>query len=112
MAYLSAIPQIAPFTPDSDPTSVAQRWKRWSDRFDNLVVAMNVTDNKRKKALLLHLAGESVFDVFEGLVLPVNPDDADPAVTDAYTVAKGTLDNHFNSEKNAEFERPTDRRKY
>ena len=107
MADLSAIPQIAPFTPDSDPTSVAQRWKRWSDRFDNLVVAMNVTDNKRKKALLLHLAGESVFDIFEGLVLPEIPDDADPAVTNAYTVAKGALDNHFNPKKNVEFERYT-----
>src|SRR5664279_3826559 len=107
MADLSAIPQIAPFVPDSDPTSVAQRWKRWSDRFDNLVVAMNVTNNNRKKALLLHLAGEAVFDIFEGLVLPDIADDADPAVTNAYTVAKGALDNHFNPKKNVEFERYT-----
>ena len=112
MADLSAIPQIAPFTPDSDPTSVAQRWKRWSDRFDNLVVAMNVSDNKRKKALLLHLAGESVLDVFEGLVLPEIPDDADPAVTNAYTVAKDALNNHFNPKKNVEFERYTKQQTY
>ena len=31
------IPQVAPFKPDVvDPTSVSQRWKCWSDRFDNL----------------------------------------------------------------------------
>ena len=107
MADISAIPQISPFVPDADPTSVAQRWKRWSDRFDNLIVAMNVTDNKRKRALLLHLAGEAVFDVFEGLVVATIPDDADPNEINAYTVTKQALDSHFNPKKNVEFERYT-----
>ena len=101
------IPQVASFKPDLDPTSVAQRWKRWSDRFDNLVVAMNITDNARKKALLLHLAGETVFDIFSGLVLPDIPAEADPAITNCYTVAKTALDNHFNPKKNVEFEKYT-----
>jgi len=48
---------------------VSQRWKRWSDGFDNLMTAMNITDNARKKALLLHLAGEAVYDIFHGLVV-------------------------------------------
>ena len=73
---LANIPQIAPFHIDSDVTSLAQRWKRWSDRFDNLMVAMNVTDNARKKALLLHLAGDAVFSIFEGLVIANIADDA------------------------------------
>ena len=38
---------------------------------------MNVTDNDRKKALLLHLAGKFVFEVNEGLVILEIPDDAD-----------------------------------
>jgi len=60
----TCIPQIAPFIPDADLKSVAQRWKRWYDRFDNLIIALNITDAARKKALLLHLAGEQVYDVF------------------------------------------------
>src|SRR5664279_1488695 len=68
---------------------------------------MNVTNNNRKKALLLHLAGDAVFDIFEGLVLSDIADDADPAVTNAYTVAKGALDSHFNPKKNVKFERYT-----
>src|SRR5208282_6775102 len=107
MADLANIPQIVPFVPDADLTSVAQRWKRWSDRFDNLIIALNVTDNARKKALLLHLAGEVVFDIFDGLVLPAIPDDADAAVTNVYTVAKSALDAHFNPKRNVEFERYT-----
>ena len=42
MAEFQSIPQIAPFVLDADATSIAQRWKRWSDRFDNLLVAMDV----------------------------------------------------------------------
>ena len=40
---ITNIPNISPFIPDNDPTSVSQRWKRWSDRFDNLMTAMNIT---------------------------------------------------------------------
>ena len=50
------IPQIPPFIPDTDPTSVAERWKLRSDRWDNLLLTMNITNPSRKKALLLHLA--------------------------------------------------------
>jgi hypothetical protein len=105
MADVASIPQIAPFIPNADPTSVSQRWKRWSDRFDNLIVAMNVTNHARKKALLLHLAGDAVFDMFSGLVIDPVPADADEAVVNVYTIAKKALDNHFNPKHNGEFER-------
>jgi hypothetical protein len=101
----NSIPSMAAFMPDVEPNSVAPRWKRWSERFENLIIAMNVTDQARKKALLLHLAGEAVFEIFEGLVLDDIPDDADATVTNVYTVAKKALDDHFNPKKNTEFER-------
>ena len=80
MADITNFPHISPFVSDSDPTSVAQRWKRWSDRFDNLIIAMNITNNYRKKALLLHLTGEAVYDIYQGLVVPEVAADADPNV--------------------------------
>ena len=95
----NSIPSMAAFMPDVEPNSVAPRWKRWSESFENLIVAMNVTDHARKKALLLHLAGEGIFEIFEGLVLDDIPDDADAAVTNVYTVAKKALDDHFNPKK-------------
>ena len=78
MSDITKITHIAPFIPDSDPTSVAQRWKRWSDRFDNLTVALNITDPTRQKALFLHLAGDAVYDIHQGLVVPEVAEDADP----------------------------------
>ena len=104
---LGSIAHIAPFVPDADPTSVAQRWKRWSDRFDNLLIALNITDNTRKKALLLHLAGESVYEVFEGLVIADVAEGADPNIDNVYLAAKRALDQHFNPQRNIEFERYT-----
>jgi len=104
MAELTAIPQLAAFIPDTDPTSAAQRWKRWSDRFENLLIALNVTDNARKKALMLHLAGEAVYEIYEGLVVQEVAQDADPAIDNVYVNAKRALDGHFNPKRNAEFE--------
>ena len=71
-----------------------------------MMTAMNVTDASRKKALLLHLAGDALYDVYDGLVIPAIPDDADAAVTNVYryTVVKKALDDHFSPAKNAEFE--------
>ena len=55
------------FDPDSETATVSQRWKNWKSRFENFLVANNITNNTRKRALLLHHAGERVCDIFETL---------------------------------------------
>src|SRR6218665_1747074 len=75
MTEFGPIPQFAPFLPEVDPASTAQRWKKWTDRVENLMTALNINDAKRKRALLLHLAGEAVYDIFEGLVVESPPED-------------------------------------
>jgi hypothetical protein len=72
-----------------------------------MMSVLNVTENKRKKSLLLRSADESVFRIFEGLAIDPIPDNADPAVTNVYTVTKSALDKHFSPKKNVEFERYT-----
>ena len=44
--------------------SIAQRWKKYLEIFENLMVGLDIKDNARKGALLLHYAGEEVYDVF------------------------------------------------
>jgi hypothetical protein len=68
---------------------------------------MNVTDNARKKALLLHLGGEVVFEISSGLVIDPIPADADVNVINEYTAARKTLNDYFNPKKNLGFERYT-----
>ena len=43
------------------------RWEKWVKRFDNFLVAKNVTITGQKKAMLLHYAGEEVFELSESI---------------------------------------------
>ena len=55
-----------------EPTdSASTRWERWLRRFDNFVVARDIVTDARQKAMLLHYAGEAVFDLSEAVgVIP------------------------------------------
>ena len=58
---------FSPFDPDIEPHTVGSRWEKWLDRFENYLVAMDINDGKRQKALSLHFAGESVLQTYESL---------------------------------------------
>jgi hypothetical protein len=67
------------------------------ERFQNFMVALNITDHKRKKALLLHYAGDEVHNLFDTL-----PDVAD--ADDHYIAATNALNTYFKPKKNREYE--------
>ena len=58
MAAKIEVHRLQPFDPVTDPTSIGQRWKTWKRRFETYLVAVNVTDDKQKRALLLYQAGQ------------------------------------------------------
>ena len=55
----SALPNVDPFDIHADG-AIAQRWRKWITRLENLFVAATTTDKKRQRALLLYHAGEEV----------------------------------------------------
>lgn len=63
---MAALPHFPTFVVHTEG-STATRWKKWKERFENLIVAMNITDKKRQKALLLHYAGEEVHDILHNV---------------------------------------------
>ena len=65
----------------------AAQWQRWFVRFENLMVALDVKDDKHKRALLLHYMGESTFDIFETL--------AETGTVDDYKKACDALNKQF-----------------
>ena len=69
---MAAIPQFEPFDIHAD-AAIAQRWKKWIKRLENLFVAANITDKKRQRALLLYYAGDEVQEIFD--TLPETGDD-------------------------------------
>ena len=59
---------------------------------DNLLTGLNITDNDRKRALLLHHAGERVYDIY----------DADSEAT--FDATKKVLDEYFSPKINEQME--------
>lgn len=89
------LPALPPLDPHSDATSLEQRWTKGHERFKNFLLAANVKDAARKRAMLLHYAGEAVYDIFA--TLPDTGMDYETAVT--------RLTEHFAPKKNAVYER-------
>lgn len=75
-------------------TAVDSRWKKWLGRLEIMLVGMDVKDAKRKRALLLHYAGEDVYDIFTTL----------PDVEETFDAAKQALTQYFAPKKSIEFE--------
>ena len=55
------------FEPRSDPTSTSARWSRWLERFNTYLVAADIKDDGKKRALLLYQAGSEVYEIFKTL---------------------------------------------
>ena len=47
--------------------AVDTRWRKWCARQENLLVGLDIKDDKRNRALLLHYAGEEVNEIFDTL---------------------------------------------
>ena len=90
----TALPDFPQFDPDREPTSIAQRWKKWIGRLDNLLVALDIQTPARQKALLLHYAGPGTQEINENLPDPP-PTNGDEQPS-AYEEAKTQLNNYFN----------------
>ena len=62
----------------SQTSTQGARWKKWLSRFENLLVAMNVTNKKRQRALLFHYAGEATNEIFDTLPDTTTGEGEDP----------------------------------
>ena len=78
-----------------EKTSLAQKWDQYVKRFDYYIKASGVTRDEQKRALLLHVSGEEVQNLFETLT--------DTGTTYAQSIDK--LNEYFAPKKNVAFER-------
>ena len=94
---MAARPDVTPlpsFDPVGDPTSLSQRWTTWKKRFETYLIALNITEDKQKRALLLYQAGQETQEIFETLT---------DTGTD-YKTALSKLDAYFLPKKNVDYE--------
>ncbi|KAJ8314428.1 hypothetical protein KUTeg_006578 [Tegillarca granosa] len=61
---MASIPNFPKFD-DSDSHDAGPQWDKWVSRLELLFDGMKLTDDKQKRALLLHYAGDRVFDIYE-----------------------------------------------
>ena len=94
---MASLPTFPAF--DLQGGDLSKGWRRYVVRFENLLMAMNITDAKRKKAMLLHYVGEDVVEIFE--TLDVEQEDENE---DVFVKAEKALRSYFTPRKNTEFE--------
>ena len=85
---------LPPFDPHGDPSSLSQWWIILTKHFQTYIVAMNSTNDKQKRALLLYQAGEETQEIFETL----------PETGEHYATAQAKLDEYFSPKKNVDYE--------
>ena len=85
---------LTTFDPVSDPSSLSQRWNSWKGRFEVYVAALNINDDKQKRAVLLYQAGQATQEIFDTI----------PETGDDFARAMEKLDNYFTPKKNVIYE--------
>ena len=91
----------------SDPTNLSEKWKKWLRSFEYLAVGRAITDDNQKAALLLHLSGPDVQDLYE--TLGTVGDETKKSKTE---VVIDRLNNHFTPLTDKTFERHLFRKIY
>ena len=64
---LSGVPELPPFNPNDDISSLAISWKKWLSRLENLFVGFATAEAKRRKSLLLYYGGDRLNKIYATL---------------------------------------------
>ena len=97
MAKAINVPSIQPFDNTGDQTSLGQRWTTLMKSFNCFATGSRVTDKAQKRALLLHMVGPSVQEIFETLSGRGEANDYDKEVQ--------CLNTYFKPKANVPYER-------
>ena len=96
-----SIPNFDKFRIHGEEHTAGTRWRKYIARFEILATAMGIADKApRKKALLLHVAGEEVFDI----VMTFTDEQRGAETEEGYKAMKQSLGNYFEPKKNIDYE--------
>ena len=91
------LPDFQSFDVNSEPTSLGLLWTKWTQRLENLFIALDIEDRKRQRALLLYYGGSDVHNIYRTLTAPDQQDEE-------YEAAKRRLTAYFEPKINETFE--------
>ena len=93
---ISGLPGLKPFEAVGGPATLAQQWLTWKQEFELYVIASGISDPTQMRALLPHLAGPQVRDIFNNSIPATTRGEAKD-----YKKAMDSLSDHFKVRKNA-----------
>lgn len=91
---LSGLTGPAAFDTVGEPATLSQRWRIWKDEFELFVTASGIDDPKQQRALLLHLGGPGVREIFRTIPEETKGDAKD------FKKAMESLTDYFKLKKN------------
>ena len=104
------LPISPTFSEHADPNTTNIRWKKWMDKLQNLFVALDIDNDKKWKATLLHYAGDEVFDIYhcftdqqKGIGATTSTEDGS-SIPNEHETTKKSLTDYFTSQKNTSYE--------
>ena len=93
------MPHFEKFMPNGEG-NVGARWKKWTTRFELFLHGMNITSPSRKKSLLIHYAGEEVFNIYDTFTPAQKGDQTEQG----YSTLTQSLSAYFEPQKNLAYE--------
>ena len=97
---MAAIPNFEKFRVHGEEQNAGTRWRKYIARFEIMVTAMGLNNSARKKALLLHVSGDEVFDIVQTFTDEQKGDDTE----DGYKALKKSLSDYLEPKKSVDFE--------
>ena len=73
----------------------ATRWVKYRKRFENVLIALNVTNGSQKLPLLLNYVGEECYDIYDNLLIP--------GTLESYSNVIRLFDGHFKPKPNINY---------
>lgn len=110
---MATLPTFERFTVHGEETTAGTRWSKWLAKLENILVALDITSDARKKALLIHYGGDDVFEIVHsmtdekkgvGATKNIGTDTNPEIVPNAYEVIKQSLTDYFTPKKNTAYE--------
>ena len=99
MSIIGGLPSVTKFDTVGEPEALAHRWDRWLKEFRLYLSAAGVKENEQKRALLLHLAGSQIRDIF------FTKSDTEQGDEKDFDKAVACLNAHFKAKKNVPLSR-------
>lgn len=99
---MSSISTLENFDCGGEPSSVGVRWEKWKRAFEVFLQALEVTDHRKKRAILLHTAGLQLQEIYYNIP---GAHIEETQNTDVYETAIIKLNEYFSPKQSRIYER-------